>query len=119
MTPRTPITGEEVADVLERAADLIEPAGRWTQFTFARDRNDAEVRPESTEAVCWCAIGAIRSVLAGTAGYCYSEAVHALRGVIDQPFVDVFNDGEDRNQPEVVAALRSAATAARQQGEVA
>ena len=115
MTPRTPITGEEVADVLERAADLIAKPGVWAQRYYGYTEA-GHITDDPEEAVCFCALGAIAKAR-GT-------------DTLDPPFSDAelffgrtvggitsFNDAPDRKQGEVEAALRSAATAARQQGE--
>ncbi|MBI0530887.1 DUF6197 family protein [Sphingomonas sp. TX0522] len=115
MTPRTPITGEEVADVLERAADLIAKPGAWTQGNYARDAAGEGLHDGfNPAAVCWCAYGAIEKVTnEGMGGDLRNAAANAI------PWGPFWNDAPERTQAKVVAALRSAATAARQQGEVA
>lgn len=114
-TPRTPITGEEVADVLERAADLIAKPGAWTQGYYGLTDSGAYA-DTPRDAVCFCALGAIKA------------AQHAVEfdAEIDDAerffrnfngSITSWNDAPERTQAEVVAALRQAATAARQQGE--
>lgn len=48
-----------IADVLDAAADLIEPKGAWCD-DFAQDKNGNPLRYGSDpDAVCWCALGAV------------------------------------------------------------
>lgn len=103
-----------VADVLDRAADLIEPEGAWTQGAFARAKDGAPLLGGRCEqAVCWCMWGAV--IKAGDGKH--SNAIGDLLDRITGGATLSFNDAPGRTQAEVVAALRSAATAARQQGE--
>lgn len=118
-----------VVDVLERAASLIEPEGAWTQGAFSRNDDGSCDDKDNTAAsapVCWCAMGAIAEV-AGVdpnAPFTWSRldnfAAHAYRVLREVPEValatqvEVFNDATGRKQSEVVAALRKAATLARE-----
>lgn len=130
MTPRTPITGEEVADVLERAADLIAKPGAWTQGAFSRDANgEAELDEDNlatANPVCWCALGAIAQAANADPLKADTFALYKPETVLPayvsfRAFlggdVALWNDAPERQQSEVEAALRQAATAARQQGE--
>ena len=54
---RSPMSDTLVAD-LRAARDLISDPARWTQRTEARNRYGQPVRPDSPDAVCWCAGGA-------------------------------------------------------------
>jgi hypothetical protein len=104
------------ADVLARAADLIEPEGRWTQGESARtSTGDGLVDALADEAVCWCAAGAV-SRAAGETGDMYGNAMRALSDYLklrSYPLITEWNDNLGRTQAEVVAALRSAAALAR------
>jgi len=104
-----------VADVLERAADLIEPEGAWTRGAAARDGSYDPTSFDNREAICWCMMGAISKVAGGVRPMSdiAGQARDQLRKAIDTPWITDFNDNEDRTQPEVVAALRRAATLAR------
>lgn len=53
------MTALTVAEVLEGAADLVEPEGAWTTDVEARDLFGEEVEVGSADAVCFCAGGAI------------------------------------------------------------
>lgn len=107
-----------VAEVLERAANLIEPEGAWTQDWFARDVIGREVEAIDPHANCWCVRGAVFAV-------CGSDSVdeeaifnplHDLLG-FELMSVEEWNDDPDRTQTEVVAKLREAAALAREQGK--
>jgi hypothetical protein len=89
-----------VADVLERAADLIEPEGAWTQGDY--------VGPNGR---CWCVLGAIKR-----AGHFHNDinpAALALKDVVGKTWLHEWNDAPERTQAEVVAKLREAATLSR------
>jgi len=113
-----------IAEVLTRAADLIEPEGAWTQGDTARDA-DGKPLPNSTEpaAVCWCVLGAIGKTVGGANRPMFSAARKALRAVLPEDIEQIdedlpdeanWNDAPERTQAEVVAALRAAAEKARQ-----
>jgi hypothetical protein len=102
-----------VADVLERAADLIEPEGAWTQGAYARDAKGRKFITGRAEGmVCFCAIGAIDHVTNAITPL-WKDALTALQQVLPESRIGAWNDAPERTQPEVVAALRRAATLAR------
>jgi hypothetical protein len=100
-----------VADILEKAASLIEPEGAWTQFTSARDASGEWVDADSAGAVCFCTVGAIHRVV----GHNFSAATPAFYAFEDLILCDTarWNDHPSRTQSEVVAKLREAAAKAR------
>lgn len=103
---------QTVADVLDAAADLLEKPKAWTQFATARASNRKPVSAVSDKAVCFCAGGAIVRAAGGV-----SQASNALRTLLfslPEGSIADFNDEKGRTQSEVVAALRAAATSARQ-----
>ncbi|WP_380778018.1 hypothetical protein [Sphingomonas sp. R86520] len=93
-----------VADVLERAADLIEPEGAWIRGSFVGERNGIE---------CFCAMGAIDRAAGTDQDLDETVIFSTLRKVIGRQSIVSWNDSPERTQPEVVAALRRAATLAR------
>lgn len=99
-----------VADVLDRAADLIEPEGAWTQGAPARTAGGRGTDSGDREAVCFCAIGAINR-----AGYWDWPLTSACWKAVEDTTVGLakWNDAPERTQAEVVAALRAAAEKAR------
>ena len=107
-----------VAEALERAADLIEPEGKWTQGRPARGKDGAFVDARSPQAVCWCAIGAVDAAVASATFYFTAlKARDALRFAIGSGFIVDWNDAPERTQTEVVAKLREAAALARAEGK--
>lgn len=102
--------------VLDRAADLIEPEGAWTQRYFARVEPGGNcIGPRETAAKCWCAFGAILNIV-GSAWEAEDRAIPFLRAITREG-IDHWNDAPERTQPEVVAALRKAADLARSEGQ--
>jgi hypothetical protein len=100
-----------VADVLDRAADLIEPEGAWSNDDVARTATGEETHASDPEATCWCALGAIWRTAdrAGVNRYAADKPLFNLLG----KSIGEFNDAPERTQAEVVAKLREAAALAR------
>ena len=93
-----------VADVLNRAADLIEPEGAWMQDNYTRNLQS------------FCPLGAIAHVAGvGCTHASQHPASFALSRYLDPSdpspgrVVARWNDAPERTQAEVVAALRQAA----------
>lgn len=118
--------GMEIADVLERAADLIEPDGAWTQRSYARDKRGREVSPGSPDAKCHCAIGAVSAVslndhalmhrALAALGEGWKPASNYRPAMSTAPYISAiaqWNDREGCTQAEVVARLREVAAIAR------
>lgn len=106
-----------VADVLERAADLIDEPGRWTRGHIARNSAGEGVPADHPAAVCWCAVGALERVSGEQGG----KPFHALLRVVgdfpdEATFGEKWNDAPGRTQSEVVSKLREAAALARKEG---
>lgn len=105
------MSGLSVAEVLDRAADLIEPAGAWMQNALSK--YDIAGNP-----TCMCVIGAVLNVPGAS-----FEAVDFLdkllppTKVADKRPAAKWNDAPERTQAEVVAKLREAAALAREQGK--
>jgi hypothetical protein len=102
----------DVAKVLNDAADLIEPEGRWTTGASARDEGGNVEFPGSPNACCWCAAGAVTRVTAGTDLRLTPVWQVLCRHVGLAHFTDIpgWNDAQPTVEP-VVAALRAAAQA--------
>lgn len=107
LSPDTAVEGGVlgVADVLDRAADEIEARG-WHQGDWIED-----------DTGCVCAEGALyfAGASAKLVAVSISPTGKLFRDHIGESIVD-WNDAPERTQAEVVAALRSAATAARAGG---
>jgi hypothetical protein len=107
----------DVAKVLNDAAELIEPEGRWIKHHYAINDEGVAVIAWSPEAVCWCASGAIvRAAVA--CGQSATPASETLQAHLDQTgaiphdgvSIEVWNDRQPGPGP-VIAALRAAAQA--------
>ena len=107
-----------VSEILVAAADLLEKPGAWTQGALALGAEGEHVNVDSSSAVCFCVVGAIRRA----SGYERTpektipvrEALCALLGLANDGVALVaWNDNPKRTPAEVVAALRQAAAKAR------
>lgn len=110
-----------VADVLERAADLIEPEGAWTQHHYARNEYGTPFihcsrYPEGV-ATCFCANGAINVAAGNKPTEDYTPATNFFADMFADGDSGDWNDAPARTQAEVVAKLREAAALARARGE--
>lgn len=103
------------AEILLKAADLIEPEGAWTTEAYARNDGGDIVQPGDPSASCWCLIGAIGRVDRFNPSYMALDkfeampAIQALTAVTDGVWPPNWQDSIGRTQAEVVAALRAAA----------
>ena len=108
-----------LSEVLACAADLIERPGGWTQGVFARDKRGYKVDVDSADAVCFCAVGAIRHCSGDWSETIERKAQDLMGLTAPVAFRAIvgWNDDSDRKQEEVVAALRAASTKAKEQGQ--
>ena len=51
---------ERTSELLSAARELIADEARWTRDWSAKRGDGMPVEPESPEATCWCALGAVR-----------------------------------------------------------
>jgi hypothetical protein len=102
----------DVADVLERAADLIEPEGKWTQGAYARTVRGYCIGPNEDAAVCFCLRGALRRV-GGVGDWDESSPATRALGFFTAKTMTGWNDHKKRTQAEVIAKLRETAAKAR------
>lgn len=108
-----------IADILDRAADLIEPEGAWVQGPFARDAAGNDLFDGRDEGACaWCICGAVEAATRDCRDLEF-KAQHFLASLFDDdsylPQI-AWNEEEGRTQTEVVAKLREAASKARADG---
>lgn len=103
-----------ISDVLNKAADLIEPRGRWTQGHYARTKSGDICSSYDRSAVSWCAIGAIMRI--GGKGDVAWDAEGRLEAFTGGESVGMWNDKSSRRKRDVIAALREAAKLAQEQG---
>lgn len=109
-------------DVLERAADLIEPEGAWIQGGFGLNEEGVvtqSLHELADDSTCFCAMGAVSHVAGGPHKFDWAmiEPLVVVAGLEAATSVTTWNDAPERTQSEVVAALRGAAKAARESGK--
>ena len=92
-------------ETLKAARDLISDPARWTQNVSARDSMGRPTCPSASEAVCWCALGAL-----GKASRFNSDHVFEVRKLLLKQLggsvVFIFND--TRTHAEVLALFDAA-----------
>ncbi len=101
-----------IADILDAAADLIEPEGAWTQGHIRRDAK-GKYTALPGHAVCWCTVGATLAVAGLAASMSADRFLASFLGLDGVDAVEQWNDAPERTQAEVVAKLREAAALAR------
>jgi hypothetical protein len=101
----------DVAKVLNDAADLIEQRG-WTTETSARNQDGFPVDPSDERAVCWCLVGALDRAAAllpePDGSRALGTARMVMRGNLGVAALGTWNDVQPGPEP-VIAALRAAA----------
>ena len=53
-----------------KVRELLSDKSKWTQGTFARDKDGFEVNSRSRYAVCWCLMGAVNK--------CYEDVTEVM-----------------------------------------
>lgn len=98
-------------EVLRKAVVLLRPPEAWTQGRAARDASLQSVAPESPDAVCWCALGAVQAISPGSgeATRLRTRAYWLLGGVIGSRALVNWNDAPERTHAEVIQAFEKAA----------
>ena len=106
------------ADVLERAADLLEEFD-WCQLQLAKDKDGNLCWWNTTDPVAFCVVGATyRATFDLTGGLNDVHEKDALGALLTHLYeayrwrgtVPQWNDSEGHTKAEVVGALRAAAT---------
>lgn len=108
-----------VADVLDRAREILSDPARWTQGEFARDAQGnalALVDVDTDYAVCFCTLGALHKAAKSLPVSCHdqSSARRAARGCVQRmledqgvrPHITHFNDRA--THAEVLSVLEGA-----------
>ena len=108
------------SEILSKAADIVEAPGAWIQGEYATTHSGTKVASDSPVACRFCAWGAIESAasrrydLTVPAGDAEETALETLWNLVGGD-IEAWNDVEGRTQSEVVAALRKAASIAKEQ----
>ena len=101
-----------IADVLQKARDLIATPDNWTQGEYARDGHGHATRPRNSRAVCWCSSGAIMKVM--DVDYSPDDALavlHQAGGFQWDMNIPKWNDSMNRKHSEVLALFDAAIAA--------
>jgi hypothetical protein len=96
-----------IADKLDDARALIEKG--WCQKDYAQDRCGSGIWYDDPQAVCYCAVGAIRAVCGEDE--IADVAERTVEGVVGAASLISWND--KHTQAEVIEAFRKAAELAR------
>lgn len=103
------------ADILLRAADLVEPEGAWIQGELGLTEDGEVVTADEIDrAVCFCMSGAVWKAIDLPYAAAYKIVLDGIFPVLNVAArqangVGPWNDAPGRTQAEVVAALRKAA----------
>lgn len=84
-----------------KAYELLSQPGAWTQRTMARDKYGEGTAIFSSNAVCWCVMGAIKKIYPGNYFDYWGEVEDALRTTVQD-----WNDAPERTQEDAVALLK-------------
>lgn len=104
----------KASEILRKAADRLEPEGRWCQGELAMDsKGRGLMNAKNADACRWCMGGAM--IAEGSSMGLCAEDEYLDRAIGCEHYVD-WNDDPARTQPEVVAALRKAAELAEAEG---
>jgi hypothetical protein len=105
-----------IAEILDKAADLIEPEGAWTRDYYAVTAVGNYTAFMRDDACRFCMVGAVaRAAKAGAVAEIEGGPVGAfLKDFLGTKYIHAFND--THTKPEVVSKLREAASLAREQG---
>lgn len=98
-----------VKELLLVARQAISNPENWTQYVIARDAEGVMIFPDSSKAVCWCSLGALRKAQEDLKAdeTTYVEAYDVLCDVLDGSIV-AYND--THTHAEVLALFDKAIT---------
>lgn len=116
----TQITPDQV---LTRAADILEPEGRWLQGSYGAWHDNGLPPIGTARYTCFCLVGALSEATRQLSDEILRQSMlHAraepyVQQAIGEPNIVAWNDRPGRTQAEVVAALRAAAKFAKGEKE--
>ena len=102
----------KTSEALRKARNKIANPRHWTQYVLARGKAGELVQPESDKAVCWCAVGAVRSVAAGRSR---SMCLYYLELMVPFREVALYNDSRTHN--DVMNMFNNAIEEAQNDGD--
>jgi len=99
------MSGREIRDVLHQAAAIVR--GGWCRNALAKNAEGKVTGPRSSDAVAWCALGAIQKICGGPEDG--GEVKRSLREVIWPMEITQWNDGRVLDAEEVARTFEEAA----------
>ena len=108
-----------ISEVLDKAADLIEPAGAWGRVLYATNNQGVSVDAIDPSACRFCAMGAVYRAadVSSFKGVLSVRPARVLLAAVVGGSIARWNDAPERTQAEVVSKLREAAALARKEGK--
>jgi hypothetical protein len=100
--------------ILTAARELLSDEARWTKKVFARSRSRRVLDAASSDAVCWCSLGAICRISLGD-DVLRLGAEEILRSTVKMP-IGQFNDDPATTHADVLDAFDRAIEKARADG---
>lgn len=101
----------KLSEKMQEVRDLIADPNCWTQGDHAKDAQGYQVMFDSSEAVCWCSIGAIFRVLTGDMESGDFSARVLIRQHLNENMGHYIAGFNDSNEHSVVIAAWDAAIA--------
>lgn len=95
-------------EVLKSARARIAKPENWAQGNFAYDSNGFAVASRDKHAVCWCALGAIITVLSPYSGEAGEWLALAIAGSRVRSSIPEFNDRSTTTHDDVLGAFDKA-----------
>jgi hypothetical protein len=84
-------------ELLIAAKDKISNPKNWTTHAAAKDVYDKQISVYSKEAVCWCSMGAVESLVDPTMGILIEKAWQRLREAAGC-FISEYNDSHTHEE---------------------
>lgn len=108
----------KTSEILIKAKAIISNPDKWTQGAFARNYDGEEVSPISSQAVCFCSIGALKASVGKdqsevTMFYLVNARDYLMKATPDG-YIAVFND--EHTHEEVMAVWDKAIKLAKLSG---
>lgn len=98
---------KSTVEVLRDAKALLETKG-WTQRSWARNADGTGISAKSTEATCYCGLGAVAAASSEELQLLFGSPVTAALDRAAGGLFERFNDSPGRTLPEVLAKFDEA-----------
>lgn len=94
---------KKAVEVLVNARKILSKEENWTRGSYARDADGHKVYVDSSNAACFCSIGAVATSASPKLSDEYLSALEALGAVVEPMPVIAFNDAESTSHKDVMA----------------